>query len=152
MSIPQAETPVWTLVSERPAHLVPPGHGDSTSFLVAQTAKTAERVGRNGPSAEQTWGKQNRVALFHPMGAFPLMSELYDFMPFRGSGGEHMPRFQVRAYGATQRMVVAPGREENGIFHMPGGQSGHPSSPYYRKGHCARMSGEPTPFLPGPTR
>ena len=33
---------------------------------------------------------------------------------------------------------------------MPGGQSGHPLSPYYRAGHEAWVAGEPTPFLPGP--
>jgi penicillin amidase len=48
-------------------------------------------------------------------------------------------------------MAVSPGREEDGYFHMPGGQSGHPLSPYYRAGHDAWVKGEPTPFLPGPT-
>jgi penicillin amidase len=47
-------------------------------------------------------------------------------------------------------MVVSPGREELGIFHMPGGQSGHPLSPNYGDGHEAWAHGEPTPFLPGP--
>jgi penicillin amidase len=32
---------------------------------------------------------------------------------------------------------------------MPGGQSGHPLSPFYRAGHAAWVRGEPTPFLPG---
>jgi penicillin amidase len=45
--------------------------------------------------------------------------------------------------------VVSPGHEEAGIFHMPVGQSGHPMSPYYRKGHEAWEEGRPTPFLPG---
>ena len=48
-------------------------------------------------------------------------------------------------------MVVSPGREELGIFHMPCGQSGHPLSPFYRAGHEAWAAGEPTPFLPGAT-
>ena len=47
-------------------------------------------------------------------------------------------------------MVVSPGREELGFFHMPAGQSGHPLSPFYGKGHAAWVKGEPTPFLPGP--
>jgi penicillin amidase len=34
---------------------------------------------------------------------------------------------------------------------MPGGQSGHPLSPFYRSGHEAWVHGEPTPFLPGKT-
>jgi len=53
-------------------------------------------------------------------------------------------------HGASERFVVVPGREAEGIFHMPGGQSGHPMSPAYRAGHDAWVRGEPTPFLPGP--
>ena len=60
-----------------------------------------------------------------------------------------MPRVQTPGAGASQRMVVSPGREADGIFHMPGGQSGHPLSPHYRDGHRAWALGEPTPFLPG---
>jgi penicillin amidase len=48
-------------------------------------------------------------------------------------------------------MVVSPGREAEGLFHMPGGQSSHPLSPFYRAGHAAWERGDPTPFLPGPT-
>jgi len=33
---------------------------------------------------------------------------------------------------------------------MPGGQSGHPLSPYYQKGVDAWEDGKATPFLPGP--
>ena len=55
-------------------------------------------------------------------------------------------------FGASERFVVSPGREADGIFHMPGGQSGHLLSPFYRKGHEAWAAGEPTPFLPGPSR
>jgi penicillin amidase len=47
-------------------------------------------------------------------------------------------------------MVVSPGREADGIMHMPTGQSGHPLSPFYANSHAAWTKGEPTPFLPGP--
>ncbi|NJM11772.1 MAG: penicillin acylase family protein [Synechococcaceae cyanobacterium SM1_2_3] len=61
-----------------------------------------------------------------------------------------MPRVQTPGNGPSQRLVVAPGREGDGILHMPGGQSGHPLSPYYRAGHEAWAAGEPLPFAPGP--
>jgi penicillin amidase len=54
-------------------------------------------------------------------------------------------------HGASERLVVSPGDEKNGLFHMPGGQSGHPLSPFYRSGHGNWARGDPTPFLPGPT-
>ena len=51
---------------------------------------------------------------------------------------------------ASQRLAVAPGREAEGIFHMPGGQSAHPLSPFFRAGHDAWVRGEAAPLLPGP--
>ncbi|MGH9389138.1 MAG: penicillin acylase family protein, partial [Vicinamibacteria bacterium] len=46
---------------------------------------------------------------------------------------------------------VSPGREAEGLFHMPGGQSGHPLSPHYLTGHEAWEEGRATPLLPGET-
>jgi penicillin amidase len=34
-------------------------------------------------------------------------------------------------------------------MQMPTGQSGHPLSPFYRKGHDDWVHGRPNPFLPG---
>jgi penicillin G amidase len=51
--------------------------------------------------------------------------------------------------GASERMIVSPGREEHGIMHMPTGQSGHPLSPFYANSHEAWVKGEATAFLPG---
>ena len=65
-------------------------------------------------------------------------------------GDAMMPRVQGPAFGASQRMVVAPGHEEAGLMHMPGGQSGHPLSPFWGAGHDDWVRGRPTPFLPGP--
>jgi penicillin amidase len=66
-------------------------------------------------------------------------------------GDRDMPRFQRPNYGASERLVVSPGREAEGIFHMPGGQSGHPLSPFFRAGHAAWVRGDATPLLPGKT-
>jgi penicillin amidase len=46
-------------------------------------------------------------------------------------------------------MVVSPGREEHGIMHMPGGQSGHPLSPFFLAGHEDWVEGRASPLLPG---
>ncbi|KLU21317.1 hypothetical protein EOS_36850, partial [Caballeronia mineralivorans PML1(12)] len=66
-------------------------------------------------------------------------------------GDFNMPRVQTPTFGASERMVVSPGREQDGIFEMPGGQSGNPLSPYFLAGHGAWVHGETTPFLPGKT-
>jgi penicillin amidase len=80
----------------------------------------------------------------------PFLSRWLDVPVRQLPGDENMPRVQGPGFGASERFVVSPGHEEAGIFHMPVGQSGHPLSPYYRKGHEAWEKGKPTPFLPGP--
>jgi penicillin amidase len=62
-----------------------------------------------------------------------------------------MPHIQGRTFGASERFSVSPGDEAHGYFHMPGAQSGHPLSPFYRTGFDDWVNGRPTPFLPGPT-
>jgi penicillin amidase len=64
-------------------------------------------------------------------------------------GDENMPLVQGPSFGASERFVVSPGHEANGIFQMPGGQCANPLSPYFSAGHEAWVHGEPTPFLPG---
>ena len=36
---------------------------------------------------------------------------------------------------------MSPGREAEGYLQLPGGQSGHPLSPFYRAGHAAWARG-----------
>jgi penicillin amidase len=62
-----------------------------------------------------------------------------------------MPRVQDRVFGASERLAVAPGHEEEGYFMMPCGQSGHFLSANYGDGHRDWVAGVPGPFLPGPT-
>jgi penicillin amidase len=47
-------------------------------------------------------------------------------------------------------MVVSPAHREDAIFHLPGGQAGHPLSPYWGAGHGDWAQGRPSSFLPGP--
>ena len=62
-----------------------------------------------------------------------------------------MPRVQDDGFGVSERLVVSPGHEAAALFNMPGGQSGHFLSPFYRADHGAWLRVEPTPLLPGPT-
>jgi penicillin amidase len=74
-------------------------------------------------------------------------------MPIEGLPGDNdMPRVQRPDFGASERMVVAPGHEADGIAHMPGGQSEHPLSPFWGAGHDDWVQGRASPFLPGPAR
>jgi penicillin amidase len=144
------ETPLWTLVTEQPAHLLDPAHESWTQLLLNAVTLTRVRLAQAGPLEQRTWGEWNVSRVQHPLGAaIPLLSRWLDIPPRSLPGDANMPRVQLPWAGASQRMVVSPGREEEGSFHMPGGQSGHPLSPHYRDSHEAWASGKPTPFLPG---
>ena len=101
--------------------------------------------------AARTWGDRNTTMIQHPISrAAPSLARFIDMPHEPLPGDSNMPRFQAPASGASERLCVSPGREEQGYFHMPAGQSGHPLSPNYADGHSAWANGEPTPFLPGP--
>lgn len=72
-------------------------------------------------------------------------------MPLQPLPGDlFTPRVQWGSITASERMVVSPGLEADGIMQMPTGQSGHPLSPFYANSHEAWADGEKSPFLPGP--
>ncbi|RYD15074.1 MAG: penicillin acylase family protein [Lysobacteraceae bacterium] len=149
----QAEHAVWSLLQHRPAHLLPPGHADWNAFLADCTRRVGERLGIDDSGATPpTWGERNTARIVHPVSrALPAFVARWLDMPADELPGDsHMPRVQGPAFGASQRFAVAPGREAEGYFMMPGGQSGHPLSPYYGAGHADWVAGRPTPFLPGP--
>jgi penicillin amidase len=144
---------LWPLVSERPAHLLPPPYSSWDALLV-DTAKALEAdLGSQGPLDARTWGERNTAAICHPVSrALPAFARSWLCMPAdRLPGDRDMPRVQGPAFGASQRMVVSPGHEAEGWIHMPGGQSGHPLSPFWGAGHEDWVNGRPTPFLPGTT-
>jgi len=149
--IPHIERPVWRLVTERPEHLLAADQGSWEELLLQAADETAEQMLASAPSlAAATWGARNATQIRHPLSqAVPALSRWLDMAARPLPGGSRMPRIQHPSWGASERMVVSPGREEEGIFHMPCGQSGHPLSPHYRDAHQAWEEGEPTPFLPG---
>ena len=146
----QVEGPIWRLITERPDHLLPPPHTSWNGLLIG-TADSAVATCGAGPLSECTWGNINQLDIRHPLAG--ILGLLRPWLSIRSGplpGGDHMPRIQQPDYGASERFAVAPGDEANGYFHMPGGQSGHPLSPFFSAGHDAWARGEPLPFLPGP--
>jgi penicillin amidase len=146
------EGPVWALLSQRPAHLLDPRFASWDELLVASLDAVVADLTKDGrPLGSETWGERNTTLIQHPLSrAVPPLARLLDMPRQPLPGDSHMPRFQSPEAGASERMAVSPGREEEGYFHMPGGQSGHPRSPHYGDSHPAWASGERTPFLPGP--
>ena len=150
----QLEGGLWRLVEERPISFLNPEFDSWDQQFEAAIDELLAYFGEyGGPLAEQTWGKRNTASIRHPLSRFlpGFLARRLDMPRTPLPGDSNMPRVQGPGFGASERFVVSPGREEDGIFHMPTGQSGHPLSPFYRAGHEAWMEGEPTPFLPGET-
>jgi penicillin amidase len=147
----QFEHALWLIVSNRPAHLLDPRYADWRQFLLSQLDATIDRLRQTCGSLEHcTWGARNTVAIRHPLSAaVPILSRLLDMPRVELPGDVDMPRVQDGTEGASERFAISPGREREGYFHMPGGQSGHPLSPYYRAGFMAWAQGQSLPFLPG---
>lgn len=149
-SLPQLEGIAWPLLQQRPDHLLPRSHDSWEALLESAAAEVRDELAGAGPLAERTWGERNTVRICHPLaGAVPGLDRALCMPRDALPGDSHMPRVQSPGAGASQRMVVSPGREEDGIAHMPGGQSGHPLSPFWGAGHDAWAEGRATPFLPG---
>jgi penicillin amidase len=151
-----SEDAVWALAGkECPAHLRP--KGAAKTHAEAALALLLEEV-RKEPGGLKSYrqGKLNRGVVRHPLSrALGWVGEWMriDMPEDELAGDSHgMPRVQGGRHGASQRMAVSPGREEDGYFHTPAGQSGHFLSSYYASTHQAWVEGKPTPFLPGPTR
>ncbi len=150
-NLPQLEGVAWPLVTQRPAHLLPAAFDSWDGMLEDAAVEVRDELAERGPLAERTWAERNTAAICHPLAAaIPLLGERLLCMPREPLAGDTLtPRAQSSNAGASQRMVVAPGHEADGIAHMPGGQSGHPLSPFWGAGHDDWVHGRPTPFLPG---
>ncbi|TFG39510.1 MAG: hypothetical protein E4H44_01945 [Candidatus Aminicenantes bacterium] len=150
----QWEDSLWRMVTERPDGLLGPDDPSwNEVLLTAADNVMAYFETEIGPDPGLwTWGERNTVRIQHPLSlAVPQLAVWLNMPLVQLPGDNLMPRVQSPGFGASERFAVSPGREEDGYFHMPGGQSGHPMSPFYRTGHDAWVNGEPTPFLPGET-
>jgi penicillin amidase len=147
------EEPLEEIIRARPAHLLDPSYASWDDLLAAAADEVSDSFENQGVDPRTaTWGKRNTARIEHPFArVLPRWAAGWISMPADPLPGDsHMPRVQEPSEGASERFVVSPGREEEGIFHMPGGQSANPLSPYFRAGHEAWVRGDPTPFLPGP--
>ncbi len=146
----QAEGPVWQIIEARPMHLLDAAYSDWDSFLLARIDGL---VKQGEVLSDRTWGQANRLRMTHPIaGGIPLIGDWLNMTATAMNGDNDMPRVQRPGLGQSQRMAVSPGFEAQGYMVMPGGQSGHPLSPFYRSLHNDWLDAELTPFLPGESK
>ena len=150
---PQFEGALWLLVTQQPEHLLDPRYWSWHQALLDDFKHAVDGlVMECGELARCTWGEGNRLLMEHPLSrAVPRLSQWLDMPADALPGDVNMPRVQGRGFGASERLVVTPGREAEGFLSTPGGASGHPLSPFYRSTHAAWAAGTAQPLLPGPS-
>ena len=148
----QFEAPLWSLVTQQPRHLLSADYASWADLLLDVVDENLEYyfAKYSGALADRTWGERNTAAIRHPLSpAVPPLARWLDMRAEPLDGDHNMPRAQGPAFGASERFAVSPGAEADGLMHMPTGQSGHPLSRFYRKGHDDWVSGRAAAFLPG---
>jgi penicillin amidase len=142
------------LLDQQPAAWLPPQYASWQALQLAALDRVVDDLTRDGkPLVAATWGQRNTAASAHPMAsAVPLLGKYLRVAPDMLAGDQHMPRVAGPTFGQSERLTVSPGKEEQGIFNMPGGQSGHPLSPYFLDGRDDWLTGRASPLLPGPAQ
>lgn len=148
------EPAVWQLIDDEVDTWLPAGEASYDSFLLSSYDKTrADLIKQHNADPSSLvgleWGKVNKLAIKHPFssqlgpfGSFLTMPESAGF------GDSYMPAVQRSSFGASQRLIVQPGNEENGILTIPGGQSGHPLSVFFKTGYSEFVENKAQRFLP----
>ena len=152
-TVRRREGPIWKLITEKPMHLLDPQYASWDELTLSTIDEEIAEAKQQGVTAlnDRKWSDYNPSMFRHPLSpALPFVGRWLD-MPIRRLAGD-LYTIQVHSgsIGSSDRMVVSPGHENEGIMHMPTGQSGHPLSPFYANSHEAWVNGDPTPFLPGP--
>ncbi|CDG83096.1 penicillin acylase family protein [Janthinobacterium agaricidamnosum] len=141
------------LLGERPPGWLPAGTSWQQLELSAIDSVIGTLTAHGQRLADASWGQRNRADIRHPLATVLPFGDYWlaaprDPLP----GDDDMPRVSAPQFGQSERLVVAPGREEQGLFNMPGGQSGHPLSPFFLAGHADWVHGKAQPLLPGAVR
>lgn len=142
------------LLDQQPTGWLPPQYANWQALQLDALDRVLADLTKDGqPLSKATWGQRNTAASAHPMAsAIPLLGKYLRVAPDMLPGDQHMPRVAGPTFGQSERLSVSPGHEEQGIFNMPAGQSGHPLSPWFMDGRTDWLTGRESPLLPGPAQ
>ncbi len=149
----QSEAAFVQLRDLEPVHWLPENIESWDSWSLSHLDGVIEDLmQRYGSLDNARWGLENRLKMHHPITpALPrILADWINMPADELAGDSHMPLAQHPSQGQSMRFVVSPGREDEAILTLPGGQSGHPLSPFYRSGredwvkhrHTSLLAGE----------
>ena len=152
----QAEPAIWQLLNNQPQSWLPAGYNSWSEFLLTSWDETRTALNtqlQTESLAGLNWGAVNTLTVKHPFAAnVPLVGDYLNRPAIAGYGDSYMPAVQQPEFGASQRLFVQPGQLSDAVLTLPGAQSGHPLSQFYRAGFSDYAENKSTPLLPGPIR
>ena len=141
-----SDEPYLRVIEDRKMNWLPQGPEPDWDAWIRNNVRESVASGALVP-----WGERNRVTLESPLApmAPPPMDRMLRDELGPQSGHWYAPKVLNGGFGASARLVVSPGREDDGILLTPGGQSGNPLSPHFRDLTRSWVEGEPRSLLPG---
>lgn len=149
------EPAVWQLIHSQPDSWLPEGTVSYDEALIDayRRAKHALLDKYSPVDADMEtlrWGSVNALAVEHPFSSqIPIFGRYLNMPRVKGFGDTYMPAVQAPDFGASERFFVSPGNLEEAILTLPGGQSGHPLSDFFKAGFNDYATHAVTPLLPG---
>nr|WP_193988112.1 penicillin acylase family protein [Lelliottia steviae] len=145
------EPAVWQLINTQPKGWLNPDYADWSEQMRAAFDRALDKLttqyGQNMQNWQ--WGSVNKLVIEHPFAKqIPILKKLLNMPAAPGFGDTFMPAVQGRSFGASQRFIVQPGHLDKAIMAIPGGQSGHPLSEFYRAGFDDYVNEGLTPLMP----
>ncbi len=148
----QLEGPLWSLIKVRPKNWLNPLFPTWNALFLYAIDKVTARLWKSGSGLTRaTWGRRNTVRVDSPFSRSlgPFGSWL-NMPSLELPGDRFMPRVQTPNFGASMRLVTAPGTSAAAaILELPGGETDNPLSPWYGDEFMAWAKGEPVPLDPG---
>ncbi len=115
--------------------------------VLEQTAQKLQDKHNITDLSDLTWGRINMTNNSHPFsGKLPMLKNLLDMPQNPLAGCPYCVRVVYGLFGASERMAISPGHLQQGIMHMPAGQSGHPLSSHYGDQQPFWEQGKALPF------
>jgi penicillin amidase len=148
----EMETPLRQVLTQRPAGMLNSRYHDDWRQMITDTIRqTRQELHRQYPDTDLTnlsWGRTHGMTLQHPFSRVaPILGNVLDMPAFASDGCASVcVRVMDNGHGASERLVLSPAHPDDAIFHMPGGQSGHPLSPHYRDQQLFWQNGIASPL------
>lgn len=149
------EPATWQLIHTQPDSWLPEGTESFDDLLVdayrrAKHALLDEHSPIEANMEDLRWGRVNALTVKHPFAAqIPFVGHKLNMDTVEGFGDTYMPAVQSSTFGASERFFVSPGHLDDAILTLPGAQSGHPLSPFFKAGFSDYATQAATPLLPG---